>query len=218
MGVMNTTSEPNPTPSTGRSGFFKGLFVALAAVLALGLAASVVSAQTGDDDAPEDAPADAQAFGDYRDCLEENGVEPPADGERPDRDEITDEQREAFQAAREACADVLPDRGRFGHGPRGNVDPEELQAFKDCLTENGVEAPADGERPNRDEITDEQRDAFQAAQEACADLRPEGLRGAGGHGPGGCGGRFGGPGGDEGQADEQPAGFDTVPADGLTPA
>ena len=269
MGVMNTTSEPNPTPSTGRSGFFKGLFVALAAVLALGLAASVVSAQTGDDDAPEDAPADAQAFGDYRDCLEENGVEPPADGERPDRDEITDEQREAFraareacadlhpfadqiaaareclaengvelpadgerpdrdeitdeqreafQAAREACADVLPDRGRFGHGPRGNVDPEELQAFKDCLTENGVEAPADGERPNRDEITDEQRDAFQAAQEACADLRPEGLRGPGGHGPGGFGGRFGGPGGDEGQADEQPAGFDTVPADGLTPA
>jgi predicted DNA binding protein len=321
---MNPTSEPNISPIRGGSGFFRGLAAALAVVLALAVAATVVSAQTSGDDgdgaddggAADQGVVDDEAFGAYRDCLaengieapadgerpdrgeitdeqreafqaareacadvhpfaeeiaaaraclEENGVELPADGERPDRDEITDEQREAFQAAREACADVLPERGPRGHhGPRPDLDSEEFQAFRACLEENGVEAPADGERPDRDEITDEQREAFQAAREACAEELPfadeivafracleengveapaDGERpdrgeitdeqreafqaareacadelpeGAGfGGGPGGHGPRgFGGPGGDG----EQPAGFGGIPADGMTNA
>ncbi|MEL7207779.1 MAG: hypothetical protein AAGK32_06035 [Actinomycetota bacterium] len=255
---MNPNSEPNPTRSAGR-GFFKGLGAALLAVLALGLAASVVSAQTGGDegDAEEPPAVDEEAFAAYRDCLEENGIEPPADGERPNRDEITDEQREAFraareacadvhpfaeeiaaaracleengvefpadgerpnrdeitdeqretfQAAKEACADVLPDRGRFGHGPRGpGLDPEVREQLRACLEENGVELPAEGERPNRDEITDEQREAFQAAREACADILPD----DGPRGPRG----FGGPGGPGGEA---PASFGSPADSGLT--
>ena len=266
---MNPTSEPNISPGRGGHGFFRGLAAALAVVLALGLAATVVSAQAGGDDADsaDEGVVDEETFGAYRDCLAENGIEAPADGERPNRDEITDEQREAFQAAREACADVhpfaeqiaaareclaengveLPEDGerpnrdeitdeqretfeaareacadvlperRGHHGPRPDFDSEEFEAFRECLAENGVELPEDGERPNRDEITDEQRETFQAAREACADVLPDGA--GFGHGPGGHGGPrgFGGPPGadDEG---EQPAGFGDVPADGLTPA
>ena len=137
--------------------------ITFAVVLVLGLAATVVSAQSGGDDgdSADEGVVDDEAFGAYRDCLAENGIEPPADGERPNRDEITDEQREAFQAAREACADVHP----FA---------DQIAAARECLAENGVELPEDGERPNRDEITDEQREAFQAAREACADVLPEG--------------------------------------------
>jgi hypothetical protein len=203
---MNPTSEPTPSTSGTGRGFFRGLAAALAIVLALALAATVVSAQTdpgqgGGGDGTDEAPAvDGKAFGDYRDCLAENGIERPADGERPNRDEITDEQREAFRAAREACADVHP----FA---------EQIAAARECLEENGVELPEDGERPNPDEITDEQREAFQAAREACADELPDGAGFR--HGRGGPHG-FGGPGPDGGG--EAPAGFGGLPADGLTPA
>ena len=125
-------------------------------------------------EACEDQHPFAEEIAAARECLAENGVELPEDGERRARDELTDEQRETFEAAKEACADVLPERGghRGPHGRRAGLDSEEFQAFRECLTENGVELPEDGERPNRDEITDEQREAFEAAKEACADQLP----------------------------------------------
>jgi len=78
-----------------------------------------------------------------RACLEEQGVKRPPEGQRP-----TEEQREAFRAAAEACGIELPRRLT-----------DEQRA---CLEEQGVKRPPEGQRP-----TEEQREAFRAAAEAC---------------------------------------------------
>jgi len=142
---MDTTSNPPSDPSTPTR--TKWLLAALGAVLLLGTTVGIVSAQEGDESngdgtAEQQGPSeeDRAAFEAYRDCLAENGVERPEDGERPDRDSITEEQREAFRAAREACADEAPLAGHrpggprgFGHGPCG---------FGPGGPEGGDEAPA----------------------------------------------------------------------------
>jgi len=75
---------------------------------------------------------------------------------------------------------------------------EEIEAFRACMAENGVdlpdERPARGERPER---TEEERAAFETALEACDQLKPAGFghRGPGGPGCDGDG---------EGEGDEAP--------------
>lgn len=72
-----------------------------------------------------------------------------------------------------------------GDAPERPTD-EEIEAFQACMADNGVdlpdERPARGERPER---TEEEEAAFEAALEACDELKPEGF---GHHGPGGRGG------------------------------
>lgn len=147
-----------------------------------------LGASAQDDGAPEDpppaeegvrpereVPEEMQAF---KACMEEQGIvrgEPG--GERPDR--------EAVEAAREACEDLLPPP----------PTEEEIAAFRQCMADNGVnlpEPPAEGERPERlPEGERPDRETMQAAHEACEDLAPVGLHGPGlggrGHGPGGHG-------------------------------
>src|SRR5688572_17569538 len=68
---------------------------------------------------------------------------------------------------------------------------EEIQAFRDCMAENGVDLPDQRPEPGaeRPERTEEERTAFHDALEACEDLKPEGFgRGGPGCGPGGPGG------------------------------
>lgn len=80
---------------------------------------------------------------------------------------------------------------------------EEIQAFEDCMADNGVdlpdERPAPGERPER---TEEERAAFGDALDACEDLKPEGFGHRGGPGCDGPGGAQGeGPAPDQSGAD-----------------
>ena len=63
---------------------------------------------------------------------------------------------------------------------------EELQAFRDCMAENGVDLPDERPAPGeREERTEEERQAFQDALDACEDLKPEGFGRCGPGGPGG---------------------------------
>lgn len=198
----------------------------IALVAGLGVAATAAPAFAAQDPVlTEEQQATLQAQVDaYRACLEGQGVtlpEKPADGSRP---EITDEQREAMRAAREACRDQRPERPELSEEQRAELraQAEEHRAcMEEQLSAAGItkpERPAEGtpgERPARPELTDEQKAAFQAAHDACEDTEPnlgvEGLgpmgRGPGGHGgpggPGGPGGRMGpgGPGGPQGSGD-----------------
>ena len=87
-------------------------------------------------------------------------------------------------------------------GPKP-IDPEEFEAFRQCMADNGVELPAPPEPgsgpptgpPPRPDVD---RETLDAAHEACQDLLPEGARfghGQGGPGGPGCNGGPGGPGG-----------------------
>jgi hypothetical protein len=131
----------------------------MGATLVGALAPAALAQESNDSEAPADEarPRRPQLTEEQQACLEEQGIvkpEPNADGERP---RPTDEQREAFRAAAEACGIELPAR----HGPR--LTDEQ----KSCLEEQGIEKPARGEDGERVEPTDEQREAFRAAAEAC---------------------------------------------------
>lgn len=89
------------------------------------------------------------------------------------------------QAPDQGNADEGPDTD--GTAPEGDEPTDaEIQAFRACMAENGVdlpeERPAPGERPER---TEEEQAAFEQALDACEDLRPEGF---GRHGGPGCDG------------------------------
>lgn len=194
-----------------------GLGATLLATVALG-AGGVAWAQEdgeggGDGEPPEvseeEREARRAAFEEFRSCMAEHGVElpePPAPGEgeegRPPEGERPEIDPEVLEAAREACADLIP--------PPPGVSQEDwdahraaLEEYRACLEEHGVDvgpapvpggprgphgpAPGDGESPD---VSEEARATFEAAQEACADLRPEPLPGV--PGPGGC--RGDGPG------------------------
>lgn len=140
----------------------------------------------------------------YKACLARNGVtlpERPADGSRP---ELTDEQRQAMRAARQACESERPQRPELTDEQRATLRSQ-MEEHRACMEEQlsaaGItrpEKPAEGsrqpgERPARPQLTDEQRAAFQAAREACQDTAPNlGLDGIGPFGRGGPGGP-GGP-------------------------
>jgi peptide methionine sulfoxide reductase MsrB len=88
-----------------------------------------------------------------RQCLQDQGIERPARGQRP-----TDEQIQAFRDAAETCGIDLPTRPRPIRRFLRNLTAEQRQ----CLQDQGIERPARGERP-----TDEQIQAFRDAAEAC---------------------------------------------------
>jgi hypothetical protein len=145
------------------------------AVLGVAIGAGVLSAGAQGED-PDPAPeADRRAAIEaFVDCAEDAGIDlPDVRQHRRDREPLSAEERAAVDAAREACGDLLP-------------HAEERAAFRQCLTDAGVLGP-DGERPDRDELTDEERTAFREAARACAaeqgiDRRPRCRPGRGARG------------------------------------
>ena len=95
--------------------------VALAAGLGVG-AVALPAFAAQDPVLTEDQQSTLQAQIDaYQSCLESQGVtlpEKPADGTRP---EITDEQRDAMRAAREACQDQRPERPQLTDEQRAEL-------------------------------------------------------------------------------------------------
>jgi hypothetical protein len=106
--------------------------VGICIVATLGMAIALVVVLSGGDDAesePQTAPLavdEAQAPGgptpedleDFRDCLEDEGVEPPAPGEAPSGD------LEEFQNAVESCREFLPEGAELRLAPFGQGVPQ----------------------------------------------------------------------------------------------
>jgi len=144
----------------------------------------------------------------YKACLQGQGVtlpERPADGTPP---ELTEEQRAAMRAAREACADQRPQRPQLSDEQRAELRAQ-VEEHRACMEEQlsaaGITRPErpdpgtqpSGERPPRPQLTDEQRAAIQSARAACEDLEPNlgvDVPGPFGHGHGPRGHRPFGPG------------------------
>ncbi|WP_051325598.1 hypothetical protein [Glycomyces tenuis] len=117
----------------------------------------------------------------YSECMRENGIEDFPDPEQEGEGgmslslpEDIDSGSEEFKAAEEACEELMP-----GPGEGDTIDPEMYEAlieYSECMRENGVEDFPDPE-PNGgikfDEGFTEDED-FEAAEETCRGLRPEG--------------------------------------------
>jgi hypothetical protein len=140
------------------------------------------SEDAGDGDG-EDLDGFEQALA-YSECMRENGIADFPDPERNGENGVglslpegVDPQDEDFKAAEEACEDMMP-----GPGEGETLDPEVYEAlldYSECMRENGVTEfpdpePNGGIMMNGDDMGfDPQSDEFQAADEACAELRPE---------------------------------------------
>ena len=132
------------------------LVAVASAVLGVVIGAGVLSAgaQSEDPD-PVPEPDRRAAIEAFVACAEDAGIDlPDIRRHRRDREPLSDDERAAVDAAREACGDLLP-------------HAEERAAFRRCLTEAGVLGP-DGQRPDRDELTDAERAAFREAARTCA--------------------------------------------------
>lgn len=138
---------------------------------------SLAACSTGGDDDEDVTAADAADDTDaaapltFEECLAEQGVtlpEGPGDGGAPRgrRDDGAGALSEEMRAAFDVCRDLAPDGVASGAG-----DPDAFEAFRDCLAEQGVELPGPGDDGRPSSSADDP--AFAAAQEACADLRPE---------------------------------------------
>ena len=124
--------------------------------------------------------------------------EKSADGTRP---EITDEQKTAMPAAREACDSLRPTRPELSEEQQATLKAqmEEFKRVPGTRCAAGVTMPerpaagtppqdGTGQRPARPQITEEQKAAMKAARtRAPTSHRTLGRRagGPGGHGPGG---------------------------------
>jgi hypothetical protein len=141
------------------------------------------ASESADEGEGEDLDGFEQALA-YSECMRENGItefpDPEENGEGGvglSLPEGIDPQDEDFKAAEEACEDMMP-----GPGEGETLDPEIYEALLDysaCMRENGITEfpdpePNGGIIMNGDMGFDPQSDEFQAADEACADLRPEG--------------------------------------------
>ncbi|MDN3241178.1 hypothetical protein [Glycomyces tritici] len=119
----------------------------------------------------------------YSECMRENGITEFPDPERNGENGVglslpegMDPQDEDFKAAEEACEDLMP-----GPGEGETLDPEIYEAlldYSECMRENGITEfpdpqPNGGIMMNGEQGFDPQSEEFQAADEACADLRPE---------------------------------------------
>lgn len=118
----------------------------------------------------------------YSECMRDNGItnfpdpERNGDGVGLSLPEGLDPEDEDFQAAEEACEDLMP-----GPGEGETLDPaiyEALLEYAECMRENGITEfpdpePGGGIIMNGEMGFDPQSEEFQAADEACADLRPE---------------------------------------------
>ncbi|SDD49680.1 hypothetical protein [Glycomyces harbinensis] len=120
----------------------------------------------------------------YSECMRDNGIADFPDPEEQGEGGISlglpegmDPESEEFKAAEEACEDMQP-----GPDENATIDPEVYQAlveYSECMRENGIAEFPDpteggGIIMNGDMGFDPQSEEFQAAEEACADLRPEG--------------------------------------------
>ena len=155
---------------------------------------------------------DEEAMLAFTQCLRDQGLDiadPEVDDEgnlrlaRPGQD--ADFDREAFQAAREACAQFL-EGVSFGFREFDRTEIEDtLVEFAACMRDNGVDMPdpdfsatpgagGGGGRPFGD--IDPTDPAFEAASEVCQEILSNAFGEDGpGRGPGGGGPAGGGPGG-----------------------
>jgi hypothetical protein len=135
-----------------------GMFVTAVAlgVGMLGVLAPAAFAQENEDEAPAGGRPHALTD-EQRACLEQQGVQKPEPDENGERVRPTEEQREAFRAAAEACGIELPRK----HRPRLT---DEQRA---CLEEQGAQKPERDENGEPVPLTEEQREAARAAFEAC---------------------------------------------------
>jgi hypothetical protein len=179
------------TRAFGRAAAVAAAFAAAGLTAGAGGAAFAQEDDGNDPGPPEvsegDRAARRAALEEFRACMSEHGVELP---EPPGEDESAAEiDREQAEAAYEACKDLVP--------PPPGVSQAEfdehraaLEEFRTCLSEQGVEPPIPGvggprrHRPGDEgDVSDEDRERFEAAREACADLLPEPLAGTGRPGP-----------------------------------
>jgi hypothetical protein len=137
-------------------GFVVGL-AALAAVPALGLGAfAAADTSSGTGSADSESPAMPVSTGRrpmlsdaQKQCLSDQGVtlpQPSSSGERP---QVSQEQRDAFRAAAQACGI------EFG-GHRAPL----TDAQRQCLSDQGVTLPQPSSSGERPQVSQEQRDAF----------------------------------------------------------
>jgi hypothetical protein len=206
-----TTSDTRPLTDTSaarrrRPGLRRLAAVGATSCALLALAGCGGSADTASSDA---APAgagsgDAATADAYRECLAKHGLElpamgeggappgaPPADGAEPGAAPQAPPDGDAFAAAQEACADLAPEGGMGGPGGggqggmgQGGMDTEALQAYTECLTENGVElvqpdaatgdgSGAAGQPPSGGPGGIAELDESDPGVAACAELRPD---------------------------------------------
>ena len=166
--------------------------IAVAGIGATGAGIALADSESKSGESTEPKSEARAEFQDFRDCLREQGIEPPERGlhergDRPDsreeleqrleqRREEFEQKREELKQAMEACADELPEEARQRH--------EDAERFRSCMEENGVE---EGESPDVD--------TYRSALEECAQYAPVPKRiGPGPFGVGGPG-PHGGPGG-----------------------
>lgn len=121
----------------------------------------------------------------YSECMRDNGVPDFPDPEEQGEGGISlglpegmDPESEEFKAAAEACEDLQP-----GPDENATIDPEVYEAlveYSECMRENGIADFPDpteggGIMMNGDDMSfDPQSEEFQAAQEACEDVAPDG--------------------------------------------
>lgn len=160
-------------------------------VLTLGVAAACGG--SGDDDASDDASDGVASAGGstttaavteadtsdglaFTECMREQGIEmedpDPATGVPQFSGGAEATQTPEFDSAMEACEGLLPEGGLRGETDEDNL--EELQAFAECMRENGMPdfpdpQPGEGGVFGSDPSIDRTSPAFQEASEACQD-------------------------------------------------
>ena len=149
---MTNAARPRRIPS----------WVVAVAGIALGavLGAGMVTAGAQDEPAPgTDRGGRRAAIEAFVACAEDAGIDLPDRSElrrhRRTGTPLSDASRQAIRDAREACGDLLP-------------HAEERAAVRTCLTGAGV-LPADGSRPDRSSMIDDERARFREALRTCAD-------------------------------------------------
>ena len=103
--------------------------------------------------------------------------------------------RAKLQAARDACADLLPEGATFGGGfagRAGGADATAFNAYRSCMSDHGVTIGGgqsggaqngSGQNGGAPVSIDRNSDTFKAANAVCAPLLPQGGQGfAGGQG------------------------------------
>lgn len=119
----------------------------------------------------------------FTECMRDEGIEmedpDPATGVPQFSGGAEATQTPEFDDAMEGCEDLLPEGGIRGETDQDNL--EQLQAFAECMRENGMPDfpdPQPGENGvfGSDTTIDRTSPAFQAASEACQDT----LTGGGG--------------------------------------
>lgn len=166
---------------------FRSLIVALVLATTL-LACGSLPTATGPEDA--DAPDPEASLLAFARCMRENGIDMPDPGPEGDmaiggevgQGNGTDPRSPAFQAAEEACSDLLEDAmGQIERpGPEQQAEmQEQLLAFARCMRDHGIDFPdpqfRDGMAligPSEGAEFDPEDPEILEAQKACEELLP----------------------------------------------